>query len=298
MKRLVTIEVVLIMTIAAFFLPGGDDLHRFYLPFAQGCLECGFAPYHLSWFLYPITFIPPRLLWPAWTLFTILSLLWASHRLNTNGLLVLLTFPAIGQIWLGQIDGILAIGLTLALLATNPYVRGIGLLLASVKPHVAGAAILVLLWYDQNRWKTLVIPVIALLTSLAVWGLDWPIRWLLARHEPPLHVWRLATLFPYGLLAFPSLFWLKGERQRIQGALLASALGMPFYGTYSYVTFLVFATPWWAVPLSYLWLGAYPWYGNRAMRFAWIVPLSLLIHLLWRNLHTVRSAQCAIRNTL
>ncbi len=152
-KKAVTIEIVSIITIAAFFLPGGDDLHRFYLPFAQGCLECGFAPYHASWILYPLTLIPPTLLWPVWTLFTALSLLWASHRLNTNGLLVLLTFPAMGQIWLGQVDGILAIGLTLALLATNPYLRGIGLVLASIKPQVTGVAILVILWHEQKHWN-------------------------------------------------------------------------------------------------------------------------------------------------
>lgn len=125
-KKAVTIEIVLITTIAALFLPGGDDLYRFYLPFAQGCLECGFVPYHASWILYPITFIPFPLLWPVWTLFTLLALLWASHRLGTSGFLVLLTFPAMGQVWLGQMDGILVIGLVLALLASNPICGVLG----------------------------------------------------------------------------------------------------------------------------------------------------------------------------
>jgi hypothetical protein len=295
-KKAVTFEVLLIITIVALFLPGGDDLYRFYLPFARGCLECGFAPYHASWILHPITLIPSSLLWPVWVFFTALCLIWASHRLNTNGLLVLLTFPAMGQIWLGQVDGILAIGLVLALLGTNPYVRGAGLLLASIKPHVAGAAIIVLLWYERERWKTLVIPLTALLISLVVWGFDWPIQWLRAHNEPPLHVWRLAALFPYGLLAFFSLFWLEGKHQKVQGALLASSLGMPFYGTYSYTTFLIFLAPWWAVPVSYAWFLAYPWYGNGAMRFAWILPVSLLVYLLWPSLKKCKFGKTVEKN--
>jgi len=281
LHRVISIEVVLIVTIAAFFLPGGDDLYRFYLPFAQGCLECGFGPYYTSWILAPMTLIRPSLLWPVWVFLTALSLLWASRRLDTNGLLVLLTFPAMGQIWLGQIDGILLVGLTMALLAANPYGRGIGLLLASIKPQVTGVAILIILWYERERLKTLVVPALVLLVSFIAWGPDWPVRWLAASSQPPLHVWRLATLFPYGLLTFLSLFCLKGKRQKVQGALLASSLGMPFYGTYSYTTFLAFLAPWWAVPVSYLWLAAYPWYGKAAMRFAWILPLSLLAYLLW-----------------
>ena len=193
----------------------------------------------------------------------------------------LLAFPTMGQIWLGQIDGILVLGLGLAMSSSNPFVRGIGLLLASIKPQVTGPAILVLLWYEKEKCKTLVAPAVAVFISLLVWGWDWPIRWLLARHEPPPHVWRLATLFPYGLLAFVSLLWLKGKRQRVMGALLASAIGMPFYGTYSYVTFLVFLCPWWAVTASYVWLAGYPWYGNAAMRFAWLLPVALLGYLVW-----------------
>lgn len=284
MKKVVTLEIVLVVTIAAFFLPGGDDLHRFYLPIAQGYVKNGFAPYHTSWILYPITLIPPSLLWPVWVFLTLLCLLWASQRLGTNGLAVLLAFPTMGQIWLGQIDGIIAVGLSIALLAANPYLRGIGLLLASIKPHVAGAAILVLLWYEQERWKVLVVPVAVLLASLLVWGFDWPIQWLFSPNKPPLHVWRFATCFPYGLLFFVSLFVLKGKLPRVQGALCASALGMPFYGTYSHTIFLVFLAPWWAAPVSYLWLAAYPWYRNGAMRFAWILPLSLLAYLLYPTL--------------
>jgi len=286
LKKAVTLEIVLLVTIATFFLPGGDDLYRFYLPFAEGCLDCGFAPYHTSLLLWPLTLIPPRLLWPAWSLLTMLAIVWASHRFNSNGLVALLTFSAFGQIWLGQIDGLLVVGLALALTATNSYLRGVGLLLASVKPHVAGPAISVILWHEARQaraipWKILAAPGLGLLVSLGLWGWDWPWRWLLARNEPPLHVWRLASLFPYGLMAFGAIFLLHGKRKQVQAALLASALGMPFYGAYSYVVFLIFLIPWWSVPVSYTWLLGYPWLGNRALQLAWLLPLSLLIYLVW-----------------
>jgi len=33
------------LEIATLILPGGDDLYRYYQPFAQGCLDCGYVPY-------------------------------------------------------------------------------------------------------------------------------------------------------------------------------------------------------------------------------------------------------------
>jgi hypothetical protein len=279
----VSIEIVVLMTAAAFFLPGGEDLHRFYLPFAQGCLDCGLNPWHASLILFPLRFIPPILLWPVMVLLTGVGLLWACHRLETNPAFVLLAFPTMGLVWLGQVDVLVIVGLVLALRSPNPYLRGVGLVLASIKPHVAGVAILVLLWADEQRWKTLLVPAAVFLLTVVLWGIDWPLRWLEARPEDMgLPVWGKATLlFPFSLVTFLSILLVEGKRKRVLAALLASALGVPWFGVYSYVVFLVFIAPWWAVPISYLWAAAYPWLGNRSMRFAWILPLTLLVYVLW-----------------
>lgn len=53
------------ITIAAFTLPGGDDLYRYYQPFAQGCLDCGFVPYFAQWFLWPLLLLHYPLAWIA-----------------------------------------------------------------------------------------------------------------------------------------------------------------------------------------------------------------------------------------
>jgi hypothetical protein len=277
----IAIELTIVITIATLFLPGGEDLHVFYRPFANGCLTCAYNPWHASWILFPLRLIPPLVLWPVWTLFTLLGVIWASKRLETNVAFVLLAFPTIGMIWLGQVDALLIVGLALALTAKSPYWRGVGLLLASAKPQVTGIAILVLLWQDEERLKTLIIPALVLVASVVAWGVDWPVRWLAARSIEEVPVWGLATLFPYALVAFGGIFLVKDKKKRVAAALLASALAVPWFGIYSYAVFLVFFAPWWAVPLSYLWAVGYPWYDNTALRFAWILPLGLLIALLW-----------------
>ncbi len=281
LRTAIACEIVVITTIAAFFLPGGDDLYRFYLPLAKGCLECALNPWHTRWIVFPLRFVPPRLLWPVWVLVTTSGLVWASHRLRSNPVVVLLAFPTLGLIWLGQIDVLIVLGLVLALLSPSPYLRGVGLVLASTKPQVTGIAILVLLWQDHQRWRTLLIPALVFLASLLVWGPTWPLRWLAARPDLGMPVWGLATLFPLGLVTLLAIFLVKGKRSKLTAALLASALAVPWFGVYSYVVFLPFITPWWAVPISYLWIVAYPWLGNKAMRFAWVLPSALMVSLLW-----------------
>lgn len=280
LRRAVAIEVIVLMVGGALVLPGGEDLYRFYLPIAQG--EHGYNPWFASWILFPIQFIPLRYLWAAWVLFTGVVVFWATERLHTNSAIVLLAFPMMGQMWLGQTDAILLLGLLLALLSPNPYLRGVGLVLAAIKPQVTGPAILVLLWCDQKRWKTLIVPALVFLLSLLVWGTDWPLRWWLSRDiYAPLPVWGYAALFPYGLIAFSAIFLVNDVRKKVTAALLATALSVPAFGVYSHVAFMVFISPWWALPLSYAWAVAYPWHGNTALRFAGTLPLGLLMYLLW-----------------
>jgi hypothetical protein len=285
LRTAVVIEIIALATIAAYFLPGGEDLYRFYLPLAQGCFDCAYNPWHASWLLFPMTLIPQRILWAVWVFVTLTGIVWSCSKLNVNPVPVLLSFPTMGLIWLGQADVLIAVGLVLACISPNPYLRGFGLLLASVKPHIAAIPALILLIHDSERWKTLILPATVAAISLVVWGMDWPLRWF-AQRDPlaALPVWGTAALVPYGLVAFGAVFLAKGSREKVTAALLASALAFPWFGVYSYTVFLVFFAPVWAVFVSYAWLVAYPLYGNLSMKFAWILPLSLLIALLWPTL--------------
>jgi len=281
---IVAIEVGVIVIIASFFLPGGDDLYRYYFPFANGCLDCGFVPYFAEWILWPLSLVPPRLAWPVWTTVSVVGLIGLCRYTKVNPAVVILSFPALGQFWLGQIDVNIGAGLAMGLLAANPYVRGAGILLALVKPQVAGLAVLVLLIHQPRREiiKVLVVPFVAMLLSLVVYGFAWPIDWVTnSLNNLPVHVWRMASrdIWPYGIVFILTVFAFKPLRPRFEATLIASTLATPFFGVYSYLVFLIFRAPWWSLPLSYIWFVAYPIWGNESMRLAWVLPMGLLGYL-------------------
>jgi hypothetical protein len=206
---------------------------------------------------------------------------------GANPVVVILSFAAMGQFWLGQIDVIVAAGLALALLAPNPYTRGLGLALALVKPQVSGLAVLMLLNSQPRREliKMLAAPLLVLTASLAVYGLNWPLNWLQHSLALPAHYWRLAAadVWPYGFVLVFTPLAFKTLRARVETSLMVSALATPFFSVYSYITFLVFRAPWWTLPLSYSWLLLYPWLGQSAMRVAWLLPAALVIYSFFRE---------------
>jgi hypothetical protein len=278
---IIAIQVVLALVALSFVALGGDDLCRYYIPFADGCLDCGFVPYFARWILWPLTFVPRNVVWPVWTAVTVAGFLILCRYTKVNPLVVILSWPFLGQWWLGQIDVIVAAGLVIGVLALNPYLRGLGILLALVKPQLTGLAVLVLLLHQPRRdvIKALAMPLAAVALSFLVYGFTWPIDWLSnSLNSLPPHVWRMASVdvWPYGILFVLTLFGFKSFRSRFETALVVSVLATPFFGVYSYVIFLVFRAPWWSLPLSYVWLLLHPMMGRSAMRFAWVLPVALL----------------------
>ncbi len=285
---IVALEVGGIVIIASFFLPGGNDLYLFYLPFSYGCLNCGFVPYFAQWILWPLSLVPPQLAWPIWTTVSVVGFIGLCWYTKVNPATVIFSFPALGQFWLGQIDVIVGIGLAVGLLATNPHLRGIGILLALVKPQVAGLAILVLLIHQSRHEivKVLAIPFIAMIISFVIYGLAWPIDWFTnSLHNLPVHVWRLASrdIWPYGVVFILPVFVFSQLRPRFEATLMISALVTPFFSVYSYIIFLIFRAPWWSLPLTYAWFLMYPIWGKASMRLAWILPVGLLGYLLFEE---------------
>jgi hypothetical protein len=277
------------LMIACFFLSGGDDLYRYYLPFAKGCLDCGFVPYHSQFFLSILLFFPHYpLTWPFWTIFTIFTFLVLLRYTKVPAGLLFLSFPFLGQIWLGQIDWLIALGLSIFVFAKNPYWRGVGIMLALIKPQLTFLALLLAFFLEHPKTliKLSIVPVIFLLTSFIIYGIEWPLHWLSnAFSNLPVHVWRMASadIWKFGLaLIFVPLFF-KNRQERVQSGLLVSSLATPFFGVYSYVIFLTFGFPKWAFPLSFSWLLLYPFHQEYAMRFAWILPLSLLAWMIWQK---------------
>ncbi len=303
LRYVVSGEVILIATAASFVLPGGEDIYTYFVPLGRGCFTCAFNPYYTSWLMFPLTLIPTQLLWPFVVLTSLLSILWVSTKMGTNPAVVLLAFPTLALVWLGQIDALVIAGLALAFSSRHSALRGLGLVMASVKPQMTIVPILVLLWYDRERWKTLILPLLVFAASLVIWGITWPLEWVRFVSDAKLDIdsiplWNQASLYPYGIVFFAAIFLVKGSREQLTGALLASALAFPWFGVYAYSAFLVFWAPWWALPISYAWVVAYPLLGSAALRLAWITPLSMLIALLWPNLIGIWNRHKANSTTL
>jgi hypothetical protein len=278
LTHIIASETVLALFVASFYLPSDEDLYKYYLPFTQSCFECGFNPWHAMWILLPIRLIPVSVILPVWVLVSTIGVYWGALKLDVNPALGFLCFPMLGMLWLGQIDAVILIGLMLALISPSPYVRGFGLLLASIKPQISGIPTLIFLWYDHEHFKTLLIPALFFAATTVAWGVDWPIRWLLSDPEPSPHVWRMGNLYPAGMIAFAAIFLVKGLREKIVVSLYAAAIGLPWFGSYSHMIFLAFFMPWWALPLSWAWALATPSMGDYALRLTWLLPLGLLIY--------------------
>jgi hypothetical protein len=284
---IVAIEITILMVIASFFLPGGDDLFRYYLPFSNRCFQCGFIPYFGYWLLWPLAYIPTNFAWPIWTVMSLTGWLGICWYTKVNPALVLLAFPAFGQVWLGQIDIFIGIGLALALLGKNAYLRGVGIALALIKPQFSIIAILYLLSRERELAKVLAVPIATAAASLLVFGVKWPIEWIVnATNHIPVHVWRLASMdfWPIGLLLVWLPFLFDDRRKRFEAGVLVSSISTPFVGVYSYLIFLVFVPKtWWSVPLSFSWLLLYPIWHEESMRLAWLLPLMLLLNMIYTN---------------
>jgi hypothetical protein len=284
----VAIEVAVIVALLTFTLPGGDDLYKFYYEFAHGCLDCAFIPYYAQWLLWPLTLLPKALVWPVVTTLTVFVVLLVCRATKVNAVLVYLSFPFFVQLWLGQVDFIEIGGLALALLSANPYLRGVGIVLALTKPQVALLGVIFLLTREgPKELPTVMYPsILVLFFSMVVYGIDWPIHWL-ANAEGK------TTLFPYRLTAdmiWPlglGLIWLpfvfKQKREGLKAALLVTSIASPLYGVYYYPVFLVFRSSWWTLLLSYAWVLLYPWLGLEALKFAWVLPVGMLIDLGYKN---------------
>src|SRR5574339_343663 len=87
------------MMLSSLYLPGGDDLYRYYIPFEEGCLDCGFMPYFAQWFLSPLRLLPgyPSA-WPVWVAVSLIGFLVLAYFTDVNPLLLLTSFPMLGQI--------------------------------------------------------------------------------------------------------------------------------------------------------------------------------------------------------
>ena len=182
----------------------------------------------------------------------------------------------------GNVDALPVLGLTLGWLGLQkrkPFLLGVGLWLLAVKPVNVILPALVLLW-GMRQWtkrevvRTLLPLAVTFLLSFAVFGLDWPIRYVMMwQANPPLiylqtSLWRaikavrLPRLIVY-LLAIPACIlalWQVGRRGATPATLALAATTNLLFTPYALgshyvllaVPFVILAN--WRRPVMLTWL--------------------------------------------
>ena len=288
----------LVYVAATGFIPGPDDLYSYYLPFAEGCLECGFVPYYAQWFLWPLTLLPLNSIWPVWTFISVFVVLLVHYLRRTNPVPILLTFPMMAQFWLGQIDALVILGLALVMgyLGKHPLLKGIGVLLALIKPQISLPALLFIFWdWDwDERLKVGGVAAVGFFISLFQYGFSWPIEWLTNARSLGVHLWRQpATLFfPIGLITLLIPLYFRESSAKIRAALVSAAF-IPQHSIYSHLVFLNFMKPtsWWVVPLSLVWLLFIPVLDSSATTISMLLPLAVLAKMIWDQRKKLRERE-------
>jgi hypothetical protein len=192
-----------------------------------------FIPYYGYMFLWPLTLLPEQAGWIVLNVLSGLCFIGACRLWGTR-VLLLVSVPSLFFVFSkGQIEGIIALGVALAVCHPSPYLRGVGVMLALLKPHLT---ILPLVSATIRRWdwRVLIAPVVILIASFCIYGL-WPIKWL--QSLPVSHAVISDTtrnIAPFGwwsLLFTPVALWLfwKNERQ----LLAITPFTVPYYAFYS-----------------------------------------------------------------
>jgi len=215
----------------------------------------------------PWTLVVIRLInWPVLIGFTGLALVWRIRKYSHSVipvLFVILSLPTFWVVFMGNLDGLVLLGLILLPL---------GVPLALMKPQVAAFALLA-------RKNTLIAGVIWGVLSVIIWGF-WPLNFLMVFNP----AWKIEwtqdiSLFPWGLILALPLLWFSRHDEDLLMA--AGSLATPHLFPYHFILLMPSLArmkwPWflatWLIswtPLLANWLGPNGWhFGNLMSIFFW-----------------------------
>jgi hypothetical protein len=199
--RYLRITVVLVMVfcvlyVAGAFIPVGFDW------------KCCFSTGHLGEFFVPWMQPIVRLFNPqsifAITILALIVRMWRYRARPWRVMLAIISLPTLWLLFLGNVDGLVMVGLLLL------PVLGVPLVL--IKPQVASFALL------SNR-RVFVATLIWVMLSIVLWG-PWPLNLLTVGNAQ----WRIdwpqdITLYPWGaILAMPLLWLSRGDEDMLMAA--------------------------------------------------------------------------------
>jgi hypothetical protein len=181
--------------IVGLFIPEGFDWKNF---FSQGRI----SPIWTPWTTYVIKFLNFPLL-IALTLFGVVIRTYRYSKIPIYSLLAIISLPTLWVLFLGNLDGLVMIGLLLLPL---------GIPLVLMKPQLAGFALLA-------KKSSILAGIIWGLFSLIIWGL-WPARFLTVLTPQWGAEWQQdISLFPWSLIiAIPLLWFSQGDEDMLMAA--------------------------------------------------------------------------------
>lgn len=246
-------------------------------------------PYWARW-LFTLLARPPEIVaFILLSLFSTALLYFAIIVFQGRHWMVFTSFAFAWTLFYGQIDGLVVGGLAVAWWAmtqNRPYLVGLGIILASIKPQLSLPLILAIWWWSPSRLKSLAFPAVVVGLSFVQWGW-WVPEWLqnLRFTQDLVGLSRNISLWPiigaWVLLAWPVILWLPLERSRKLVAVAAgTALTVPYFPLPSSVLLLCMPVPWWTyvtaqLPILSGTLGEWLYYPVK------FLPLALLVWLAW-----------------
>jgi hypothetical protein len=156
-----------------------------------------------------------------------------------------LTFATNDQVWVGNLDGFIILGMCLAR-RRHPFVIGTGLFLISIKPQFLPLGLYYIL--KSRNYRIFIVPGLLLILSLLLYG-NWFPEWL-ATFPPTPHQSVNVSFYPWGL-ALWLLLPLAADKERF--VLAATVLSSPYFNQASLITLFAFHyLVWAALPLIFL----------------------------------------------
>lgn len=274
----------------AFFAPfissAGSD---FYTTFREATLTGEYGvdtwnPYPAYWLLTPFAILPPQVGFWLWNLVGALGFMVAIRYLNGRFLPFALSLPCFWLFFVGQFEGIVALGLTLGLLAP-PLWAGLGLFFLSLKPQLGIIPILFVLLHRRD-FRLLLVPAAVYGLSLLHWGW-WLPEWIGSMmHNNAGNYSTNISLWPYSLVLLP-LFWFRRDSLKVW--LIVQSLVMPYFAVYSLALLFTLYLPLWANLLTWgLYIAAI---FVPVKMPGYLIPLGLLVHLMVQNRQSAKQPQ-------
>lgn len=240
----------LFLYVIGLFVPEGYDWEHY---FSKGIVHPIWPPWTLS-----IVRLLNMPLITAITLFSIIARSFKYDKSPASIALAVLSLPTLWVIFMGNLDGIVLLGLL-----SFPW----GAPLVLMKPQLASFSILA-------KKNSLLVGLIWILFSFLIWGF-WPMRFLMVLSPEWKTEWiQDISLFPWGLLVAVPLMWFsRGDEDLLMAA---GSLGTPHLFPYHFIVLMPsLARMQWSwriitwfvswMPLLANWFGEWAWHFGNLM---------------------------------